>query len=147
MRKITYKPIGIIHTPFKNIKGMPNQPTAGKDVEGIIERGRKRLVRENHWEDYKLRGEKTRKSKAGIPVQILKEIFPKKLGRSLASDRVYSHLKQMIVSGKLRKGQRLLREKIAQKFNVSENAVSISFAKLKKDGLVIIKHGAGSFVA
>ena len=37
MKKIIYKPIGIIHTPFKDIKGMPNQPTAGKDVEGIIE--------------------------------------------------------------------------------------------------------------
>jgi len=37
MGEIVYKPIGIIHTPFKGIKGTPNQPTAGKDVEGIIE--------------------------------------------------------------------------------------------------------------
>ena len=37
MKKIIYKPIGIIHTPFKATKGMPNQPTAGKNVEGFIE--------------------------------------------------------------------------------------------------------------
>jgi len=37
MKKIIYKPIGIIYTPFKGTKGMPNQPTAGKNVEGIIE--------------------------------------------------------------------------------------------------------------
>ena len=37
MEGIIYKPIGIIHTPFKHLKGMPNQPTAGKDVKGVIE--------------------------------------------------------------------------------------------------------------
>ena len=37
MEEIIYKPIGIIHTLFKSIKGTPNQPTAGKNVEGIIE--------------------------------------------------------------------------------------------------------------
>jgi tRNA-Thr(GGU) m(6)t(6)A37 methyltransferase TsaA len=37
MEEIIYEPIGIIHTPFKEIKGMPNQPTAAKDVEGIVE--------------------------------------------------------------------------------------------------------------
>ncbi len=84
---------------------------------------------------------------ARIPDEVLREVFPKRLGRSLASDRVYSHLKQMIVSGKLRKGQRIIREKIAQDLEVSENAVSVTFSKLKRDGLIIIKHGAGSFVA
>lgn len=37
MEEIIYKPIGIIRTPFKGVKGTPNQPAAGKDVEGIIE--------------------------------------------------------------------------------------------------------------
>lgn len=86
-------------------------------------------------------------SKDGIPDEVLKEIFPKKLNRSLASERVYSHLKKMILSGKLKKGRRLIREKIAQDLNVSENAVSIGFSKLKRDGLVVIKSGEGSFVA
>jgi tRNA-Thr(GGU) m(6)t(6)A37 methyltransferase TsaA len=37
MKEIIYKPIGIIHSPFKNPKGTPIQPTAAKDIEGIIE--------------------------------------------------------------------------------------------------------------
>lgn len=54
-----------------------------------------------------------RKSKSRIPDEVLKEIFPKKLKRILASERVYNELKQMILFGKLRKGKRLFREKIA----------------------------------
>lgn len=87
-----------------------------------------------------------RKSKSTIPNEVLKEIFPKKLKRTLASERVYNELKQMILSGKLRKGKRLFREKIAQDFNVSETIVVRAFSRLKKDGLVIIRGGVGSFV-
>jgi len=35
--KITYKPIGIIHSPFKEPKGTPIQPSAAKDIEGMVE--------------------------------------------------------------------------------------------------------------
>ena len=48
-----------------------------------------------------------------IPNEALKKIFPNKLERSLASERVYSYLKTMILSGRLKKGRRLIREKIA----------------------------------
>ncbi len=34
---INYTPIGIIHSPFKEPKGTPIQPTAALDVAGIIE--------------------------------------------------------------------------------------------------------------
>ena len=37
MGKITYKPIGIIHSPFKKPEGTPIQPAAAKGVEGIVE--------------------------------------------------------------------------------------------------------------
>ena len=37
LKEVVYKPIGIIHTPFRGIDGTPNQPTAGKGVEGMIE--------------------------------------------------------------------------------------------------------------
>jgi DNA-binding GntR family transcriptional regulator len=77
----------------------------------------------------------------------LREIFTRKLNKSLASERVYSYVKQMILSGKIKKGRRLIREEIAQNFNVSEVVVSMAFSQLKKDGLVIIKWGKGSFVA
>lgn len=35
--KIEFSPIGIIHTPFKNVNNMPVQPTADASAEGWIE--------------------------------------------------------------------------------------------------------------
>ncbi|MEA1986717.1 MAG: tRNA (N6-threonylcarbamoyladenosine(37)-N6)-methyltransferase TrmO [Candidatus Marinimicrobia bacterium] len=35
--KIIFRPIGIIHSPFKTMKGTPIQSTAVKDAEGTIE--------------------------------------------------------------------------------------------------------------
>ena len=35
--KITYRPIGIIHSPFKEPKGTPIQPNAAKGIEGMVE--------------------------------------------------------------------------------------------------------------
>lgn len=37
MDKITYRPIGIIHSPFNDPKGVPIQPEAAKGVEGTVE--------------------------------------------------------------------------------------------------------------
>lgn len=86
------------------------------------------------------------KSKPRIPYKVIKEIFPKKLNRSLTSQHIYTRLKQMIISGKLKTGRKLLQEKIAQDFNVSRVTVAIAFSQLKKDGLVITKNGIGSFI-
>ncbi len=52
----------------------------------------------------------------------------------------------MIISGKLKKGQKLLQEQIAQSFRVSRVTVAIAFSQLKKDGLIVSKNGVGSFV-
>jgi DNA-binding GntR family transcriptional regulator len=60
---------------------------------------------------------------------------------------VYVQLKKMILSGKLKKGQRLLQDGIAQDFNISKMAVTITLSQLKKDRLIISKRGVGSFVA
>lgn len=87
-----------------------------------------------------------RKSRNRIPNEILKEIFPKKLRRFRSSDEVYAQLKKMILSGKLKKGQKLIQEEIAQDFNVSKMAVTIAFSRLKNEKLIIIKGGVGSFV-
>jgi len=88
-----------------------------------------------------------KKSKQRIPYKVIKEIFPKRLNRRLGSQQIYSHLKQMIISGKLKKGWKLSQEKIAQDFSVSQATVAIAFSQLKKDGLVICKKGVGSFIA
>jgi len=82
-----------------------------------------------------------------VPNKVLKEIFPKKLNNSPVSEEIYFHLKRMIFSGKLKKGQRLLRWELVQIFDVNETAVSKAFSHLRKDGLVIIKGGVGSVVA
>jgi tRNA-Thr(GGU) m(6)t(6)A37 methyltransferase TsaA len=37
MKKIQYQSIGIIHSPFKDTKGMPIQPIGAKGVAGTIE--------------------------------------------------------------------------------------------------------------
>lgn len=37
MPEITYQPIGIVHSPFKQPEGTPIQPVAARDSEGIIE--------------------------------------------------------------------------------------------------------------
>ena len=35
--KIEYRPIGVIHTPFKNCEGMPIQPAGADGVQGTVE--------------------------------------------------------------------------------------------------------------
>jgi tRNA (adenine37-N6)-methyltransferase len=37
MEEIIYRPIGTIHSPFKDIKGMPIQPTGALDIAGTVE--------------------------------------------------------------------------------------------------------------
>ncbi len=37
---ITYRAIGLIHTPFKKIEGMPIQPTGARERVGWLERAK-----------------------------------------------------------------------------------------------------------
>jgi tRNA-Thr(GGU) m(6)t(6)A37 methyltransferase TsaA len=37
MKPIQYKPIGIIHSPFRNPRGMPIQPVGAQDISGTVE--------------------------------------------------------------------------------------------------------------
>jgi len=86
-------------------------------------------------------------SKDRIPDKVLKEIFPKKLNRCKATEELYTHLKKKILSGKLKKGQKLTYDGIALDFNVSRGIVPKVISRLKKDGLIIPKWRKGSFVA
>jgi DNA-binding GntR family transcriptional regulator len=81
-----------------------------------------------------------------IPDEVLKEIFPKKLKRYGASEKVYSQLKKMILRGKLKKGESLFYERIVQEFSVSRDVAHGVISQLKKDGLVISKRRVGSFI-
>jgi len=37
VREIVYRPIGVIHTPFKEPRGTPIQPPAARGVRGVVE--------------------------------------------------------------------------------------------------------------
>jgi DNA-binding GntR family transcriptional regulator len=81
-----------------------------------------------------------------IPDTIIDEIFPRKVKRSVLSEEVYDQLKKMILSGKFKKGQRLVEEKLARRLNVSRNPVQIALLRLRKENLVIWKYKKGTFV-
>ena len=82
-----------------------------------------------------------------IPDEVLREIFPEKLRRRETPEELYTPLKKMILSDKLKKGQKLTHEGIANDFNVSRSLVQKVISQLKEDGLVISKWRKGSFVA
>jgi DNA-binding GntR family transcriptional regulator len=82
-----------------------------------------------------------------IPDQVISEIFPRKVKKSKLSEEVYDQLKKMILSGKFKRGQRLIEEKLAHKLNVSRNPIQIAFLRLRKEKLVIWKYKKGTFVA
>lgn len=82
-----------------------------------------------------------------IPDTIIDEIFPRKMKRSLLSEEVYDQLRKMILSGKFKKGQRLVEEKLAHRLNVSRNPVHIALLRLRGENLVIRKYNRGVFVA
>ena len=55
-----------------------------------------------------------------IPAEVLKEIFPEKLnGRRKIPEELYTYLREMILSWKLKKGQKLTHKDIYDRFNVS----------------------------
>ncbi len=82
-----------------------------------------------------------------VPEEVLKEIFQRKLKRRDLSSQVYNKLKKMILSGKLKRGERLVQEKLALRFNVSRQTVIFALRQLKKDKLVVVKYKRGAFVS
>jgi len=75
------------------------------------------------------------------------EIFPRKVKKSILRGEVYDQLRKMILSGKFKKGQRLVEEELAYRLNVSRNPVHTSFLRLRREKLVIWKRRKGTFVA
>jgi DNA-binding GntR family transcriptional regulator len=82
-----------------------------------------------------------------IPDEVLKDIFQKKLEKRRMNGDVYQRLKRMILSGKLREGQKLIQEGIALHFNVSRQTVRNAFLLLEKDHLIISRYRKGAFVS
>ena len=82
-----------------------------------------------------------------IHEEVLKEIFPRKYKRRQISQEIYKEIKKMILSGKLKKGQRLIEEKLANQLNVSRNPVRIAILQLRKERLVTWKFRKGTVVS
>jgi len=85
--------------------------------------------------------------KNAIHKEVLKEIFPRKYKRRQISQEIYEQLKKMILSGRLKKGQRLVEEKLANQLDVSRNPVRIAILQLREEGLVTWRFKRGTFVA
>jgi hypothetical protein len=82
-----------------------------------------------------------------IPDTVIDEIFPRKVKRTVLSQEVFDQLKKMILSGKLKKGQRLVEEKLARRLEVSRSPVQTALLRLRKENLVIWKFKKGTVVA
>ncbi|HSB07720.1 MAG TPA: winged helix-turn-helix domain-containing protein [Thermodesulfobacteriota bacterium] len=82
-----------------------------------------------------------------IHEEVLKEIFPRKYKRRQISQEIYEQLKKMILAGRLKKGQRLVEEKLANQLDVSRNPVRIAILQLREEGLVTWRFKRGTFVA
>ncbi len=82
-----------------------------------------------------------------IPDDVLKDIFQRKLKKRNINGDVYQKLEKMILSGKLKDGQRLVQEEVALHFNVSRQTVRNAFLQLKKDKLIINRYKKGAFVS
>jgi DNA-binding GntR family transcriptional regulator len=85
--------------------------------------------------------------KQKVPEEVLKEIFQRRIKRRDLNGEVYNKLKKMILSGKLKKGERLIQEKLAYGFDVSRTVVLNAFDQLEKEKLLIRKYKKGAFVS
>jgi len=84
--------------------------------------------------------------KKRIPDSVISDIFPRKVERSILREEVYDQLKKIILSGKIKKGQRLVEEKLALRLNVSRTPVRIALRRLRRENLVTWKYRKGTFV-
>jgi len=85
--------------------------------------------------------------KNAVPKEVLKEIFQRKLRRRDLNGEVYKKMKKMILSGKFKKGERLIQEKLALHFNVSRQTIIFALQQLRKDKLIVVKYKKGAFVS
>src|SRR5512133_632783 len=62
--------------------------------------------------------------------------------------QIANQVKLMIASGRLRPGQELPTIRaLAQRLIINHNTVVHAYAELEKEGVIVCRHGSGSFVA
>jgi DNA-binding GntR family transcriptional regulator len=68
------------------------------------------------------------------------------LHRSSLSDQVYNHIKQMILAGELKGGDRVPEERVGQQFGVSRTPIREALKRLEEYGLIRVKPRSSSEV-
>lgn len=63
--------------------------------------------------------------------------------RTTLKKQVYEHLKEQIILGTYKPGERLIEEKIAESFSVSRSPVREAIRMLEKDGLITVNSSGG----
>ena len=63
--------------------------------------------------------------------------------RATLKTQVYDYLKEQIIMGRLRPGERLIEEKIAEELQVSRSPIRESIRMLEKDGLLLVNSSGG----
>ncbi|TRW96001.1 FadR family transcriptional regulator [Paracoccus sp. M683] len=67
--------------------------------------------------------------------------------RETLADQIYGRMLELIASGQLAEGDKLPSEhQIGERFNVSRPVVREALARLRDDGIILARHGVGSFV-
>lgn len=67
--------------------------------------------------------------------------------RETLADQIYGRLLELIALGQLAEGDKLPSEhQISQRFSVSRPVVREALARLRDDGIIVARHGIGSFV-
>lgn len=67
--------------------------------------------------------------------------------RETLADQIYGRVLELIAAGQIAEGDKLPSEhQISQQFNVSRPVVREALARLRDDGIVVARHGVGSFV-
>jgi GntR family transcriptional regulator len=62
--------------------------------------------------------------------------------------QIMNQVKYMVASGRLRPGQELPAIRVlAERLVINHNTVVHAYAELEKEGLIVCRHGSGSFVA
>lgn len=64
---------------------------------------------------------------------------PFEIDRQSITDRVYQHIKQLILSGYLKGGEKVPEERVAQQLKVSRTPIREALRRLEKYGLIYIK--------
>lgn len=76
----------------------------------------------------------------GKEARIIESVVKK---RATLKTQVYDYLKEQIIMGRLKPGERLIEEKIAEELQVSRSPIRESIRMLEKDGLLFVNGSGG----